>query len=136
MLFLFTWSVFHLGRRKGKLRCISPESVKIIKLSCFLFKDVQDHVVVVDQDPKARLASLDPKRMSVFFQQGLMNRIDDGPNLRLRFRRTDDKKIGERGQVADLVNDNFLSVLRLGRRRNGKGFCFGVPGGCLRAGFL
>jgi hypothetical protein len=97
---------------------------------------VKDHVVVIDQNPKACLAPFDPERVGPLFRQRFVNRIDDGPNLRLRFRRTDDKKVGEGGQVADLVNGNFLSVLRLGGCRNEKGFCLGIPDRFLRAGFL
>lgn len=118
------------------MRGVSPESVEIVKLPCFFFKDMKDHVVVIDEDPKARPTAFDPKGLRSLFCKGVVNRIDDGPNLRLRFRRADDKKVGEGGQVADLVNGNFLSVLRLGGRRNEKGLCLGIPGRFLYAGFL
>lgn len=118
------------------MRGISPESVEIIKLPRLLFKNMEDYVTVINENPKACLAAFDTQRLRPLFCKGIVNCIDDRPNLRLRFRRTDDKKIGEGGQVADLVNGNFLSVLRLGGRRNEKGFCLGIPSGFLRAGFL
>lgn len=118
------------------MRGISPQSVEIVKLPRFLFKDMKDHVIVIDENPKARLAAFDPKRLRALFSERVVNRIDDGPNLRLRFRRADDKKVGEGGQVADLVNGNFLSVLRLGGRRNEKGFRLGIPDRFLCADFL
>lgn len=97
---------------------------------------MKNHVIVIDQNPKARLAAFNPQRVRSFFRKGFVNRIDNGPNLGLRFRRTDDKKVGEGGQVADLVDGNLLSVLRLGGRRNEKGLRLGIPDRFLRAGFL
>lgn len=118
------------------MRGISPQSVEIIKLPRFLFKDMKDHVIVIDENPKARLAAFDPNRLRALFSESVVNRIDDGPNLRLRFRGADDKKVGEGGQVADMINGNFLSVLRLGGRRNEKGLRLGIPDRFLCADFL
>jgi len=92
---------------------------------------MEDHIVVIDEDPETRLAAFNSERTGVLLGKRFLNPVDKRPDLRFRFRGADDKKVGQGGELADLVDNNFLSMLRLGDRGDQKRLCLGIPCGFL-----
>ena len=72
-------------------------------------KDVRDHLHVIKHDPLAGRKSIHCRRTNaVIFLQPRLDFACDGFEMRLRRSGTDDKEIGEGGNLPQIENDDFF----------------------------
>lgn len=97
-------------------------------------EDVDDHVTVVDQDPRALALPLERAEILVPFQL-LDDRVGDGGGLSFAPRRDDDQRIRVGAQAVDVDDGDVLPLLVLGRLGRSEGLVSGFDGSLSRRSF-
>ena len=74
-------------------------------------EDVHDHLQVIEHNPLAGRKTVQGRRLGrVFLSQPVLNLTGDGLKMRLGRARTDDEKIREGGDSAQIQNDDFFRL--------------------------
>ena len=95
-------SLFDLGRRvaaQHPLRRISPEPLQIVELAGLLVENMNDHILVVKQNPARLAGPLAVPHAHACQRQALFHAFGEGPDLARGERAGDHEIVGEVGQA-------------------------------------
>lgn len=97
------------GKLQGEARGVAPEVFESVKVAFVLAEDVHDHVAEIGDDPLAHGEAIDGHGFhAVIFFQAALEFIDERAEVRLGRAGGDDKKVGERGDAAQVERDDVL----------------------------
>ena len=95
--------LFDLGRRvagQNPLGRISPEPLQIVELAGLLVENMNDHILVVKQNPVRLAGAFTVEHAHALRRQALFHAFGESPDLAEGVRAGDHEIVGEAGQAA------------------------------------
>src|SRR5262245_14434538 len=115
-------------------RRVTPEGFELVEAAVFGVEEVNDHIDVVDDDPRRAVEARRRERSLASLSAELLDMVRYGLHLPIRGARADDEKVAHRRDAAQVEHDHVLALVVAQQSRRVDGELAGAHLGLVRRG--